>query len=90
MRRLIVMGEHIVPAAKLLFADSDRYTPQQMAQWSELEITVQEDGSYAVWVNLIDDADLLQDRRADHTGMIERLLPYADKIIEDKATAFDE
>ena len=83
MKRLIVMGDHILPAAKLLFADSDKYTAKQMAQWPELEITVQDDGSYAVWVNLIDDADLLQDRKPDHTGIVEQLLPYVDETIED-------
>ena len=33
MKRLIIMGDHILPAAKLLFADSDKYTAKQMAQW---------------------------------------------------------
>lgn len=83
MKRLIIMGDHILPAAKLLFADSDKYTTKQMAQWPELEITVQDDGSYAVWVNLIDDADLLQDRKPDHAGMVAQLAPYVDETIED-------
>ncbi len=83
MRRLIIRGNHILPAALLLFADSEKYTQRQMAQWPELEITVQDDGNYAVWVNLIDDADLLQDRRMDHTGIVEQLMPYVDEILTD-------
>lgn len=83
MKRLIIIGDRILPAAKLIFADSDRYTQKQMASWPELEVTVQDDGSYAVWVNLIDDADLLQDRRHDREGLVERLMPYVSEIIED-------
>lgn len=83
MKRLIFIGRHIVPAAQLLFADDDRYTPQQYAKWPELEVTVHEDGRYAVWVNLIDDAELLRDTRRDTTHVVERLAPYVDEIIED-------
>lgn len=83
MKRLIIIGDHIMPAAQLLFADSDRYTPQQFALWPELEITVQDDGRYAVWVNLLDDADLLQDTKKDTKHVVEKLTPYIDEIIED-------
>ena len=83
MKRLIIMGEHILPAARMLFEGQDKYTEQQMARWPELEITVQDDGSYAVWVNLLDDADLLQDRQRDRDGMLDRLAPYVDEILPD-------
>lgn len=59
MKRLIFIGEHIKQAAKVLFAEDDRYTPQMEARWPELEVTVHHDGRYAVWVNLMDDAELL-------------------------------
>lgn len=83
MKRLIIMGKHIIPASQLLFADNDRYTPQQYASWPELEVTVQEDGSYAVWVNLLDDAELLQDTRPDRQQIVAKLAPYVDEIIVD-------
>lgn len=82
MKRLLIMGGHIVPAARILFDGDDRYTPQQYAAWPELEVTVQEDGRYAVWVNLLDDADLLQDTRRDSRNVVEQLNPYVDEIIE--------
>ena len=53
-----------------------------MAQWPELEVTVQ-DNVNAVWVNLIDDADLLQDRRPDSRKVIARIEPMADEILTD-------
>ena len=83
MKRLIIMGKHIVPAAQLLFANDDRYTPKQYAGWPELEVTVQEDGRYAVWVNLLDDAELLQDTRHDHDQIVAKLAPYVDEIVVD-------
>lgn len=83
MKRLIFMGKHILPAAKILFEGKDTYTAKQMAQWPELEVTVQDDGRYAVWVNLIDDADLLQDRRPDTGNVIARIQPLADEILTD-------
>ena len=83
MKRLIIMGKHILPAAMILFEGSDQYTQKQMASWPELEVTVQDDGSYAVWVNLIDDADLLQDRRPDKDGRVERILRYVDETLDD-------
>ena len=83
MKRLIIIGKHIVPAARLLFAGNDRYTPQQYASWPELEITLQDDGRYAVWVNLLDDAELLQDTKKDTNHLVEQLLPYVNEIIED-------
>ena len=83
MKRLIIMGAHIMPAAQLLFAGSDRYTPQQFARWPELEVTVQDDERYAVWVNLLDDAELLQDTKKDTGHIMEKLAPYVDEIIED-------
>lgn len=82
MKRLIIMGSHIVPAARLLFAGDDRYTSQQYAKWPELEVTVHEDGRYAVWVNLLDDADLLQDTRHDAAQVVAQLAPYVDEVIE--------
>ena len=48
MKRLIFMGKHILPAAKILFEGEDTYTIRQMAQWPELEVTVQDNGTYAV------------------------------------------
>ena len=83
MKRLIIMGKHIVPAAQLLFANNDRYTPKQYASWPELEVTVQEDGRYAVWVNLLDDAELLQDTRHDRDQIVAKLAPYVDEIVVD-------
>ncbi|MDO4286818.1 MAG: hypothetical protein Q4C40_03750 [Eubacteriales bacterium] len=83
MKRLIFIGRHIIPAARILFADNDRYTPQQYASWPELEVTVQEDGRYAVWVNLLDDAELLQDTKKDTGHLVKQLDPYVDEIIED-------
>lgn len=83
MRRLIFMGRHIVPAAQILFENDDRYTPQQYAKWPELEVTVHDDGRYAVWVNLIDDAELLQDTKPDLRHLVEKLTPYIDEIVED-------
>lgn len=83
MKRLIFMGDHIVQAARLLFPEDDRYTQKQIALWPELEVTVQEDGRYAVWVNLVNDADLLEDTRRDTRGVVAQLLPLADEIIED-------
>lgn len=83
MKRLIIMGKHIIPASQLLFADNDRYTLQQYASWPELEVTVQEDGRYAVWVNLLDDAELLQDTRPDRQQIVAKLAPYVDEIIVD-------
>lgn len=83
MKRLIFMGKHILPAAKILFEGEDTYTIRQMAQWPELEATVQDNGTYAVWVNLIDDADLLQDRRPDSRKVIARIEPMADEILTD-------
>lgn len=44
MKRLIFIGEHIKQAAKVLFAEDDRYTPQMAARWPELEVTVHHDG----------------------------------------------
>ncbi len=83
MKRLIIIGDNIVPAAKQIFADSERYTEQQMAGWPELELTVQDDGSYSVWVNLMDDAELLQDRTKDRSGMVEKIMPYVSEIVVD-------
>ena len=40
MKRLIFIGEHIKQAAKVLFAEDDRYTPQMSARWPELEVTI--------------------------------------------------
>lgn len=40
MKRLIFIGDHIKQAAKILFAEDDRYTPQMAARWPELEVTV--------------------------------------------------
>ena len=83
MKRLIFMGNHIIEAARILFAKDDRYTSKQIALWPELEVTVHEDGRYAVWVNLVNDADLLQDTRHDDGNFVQKLLPFADEIIED-------
>ncbi|MDO5549267.1 MAG: hypothetical protein Q4F79_12385 [Eubacteriales bacterium] len=83
MRRLIFMGKHILPAAKILFEGKDTYTEKQMALWPELEVTVQDDGRYAVWVNLLDDADLLQDSKRDTQNTIARIEPMADEILVD-------
>ncbi|MCD8356225.1 MAG: hypothetical protein LUE11_06600 [Clostridia bacterium] len=83
MKRLIFIGKHIVTAAQILFAGNDRYTPQQYARWPELEVTVQDDGRYAVWVNLLDDAELLQDTKKDSGHLVQKLAPYVDEIIED-------
>lgn len=83
MKRLIFMGKHIVPAARILFQNDDRYTSKQYASWPELEVTLHDDGRYAVWVNLIDDAELLQDTKRDASGLIAKLTPYVDEIIED-------
>lgn len=80
MKRLIIMGSHIVPAAQILFDGDDRYTPKQYVGWPELEVTVQDDGRYAVWVNLLDDAELLQDTRHDTKQMVQRLMPFVDEI----------
>ncbi len=78
-----MMGQRIVPAARILFDGDDRYKPQQYAQWPELEVTLHEDGRYAVWVNLLNDADLLQDTRHDTKQVIKRIAPYVDEVIED-------
>ena len=84
MKRLIFMGKHIMQAAMILFEDNDDFTTKQIASWPELEVTVREDGRYAVWVNLIDDAELLQDTRRDTKGVLEKLLPYVDETIVDE------
>lgn len=83
MRRLIFIGEHIKQAAKILFAEDDRYTPQMAARWPELEVTVHHDGRYAVWVNLMDDAELLQDTIPDHKNLVRQIAGFADEVIED-------
>jgi hypothetical protein len=83
MKRLIFMGKHILPAAKILFKGKDTYTEQQMAQWPELEVTVQDNGRYAVWVNLIDDADLLQDSKPDTQNIVSYLEQMADEVLLD-------
>lgn len=83
MKRLIFIGEHIKQAAKILFAEDDRYTPQMAARWPELEITVHHDGRYAVWVNLMDDAELLQDTIPDHKNLVRQIAGFADEVIED-------
>lgn len=83
MKRLIFIGEHIKQAAKVLFAEDDRYTPQMAARWPELEITVHHDGRYAVWVNLMDDAELLQDTIPDHKNLVRQIAGFADEVIED-------
>lgn len=83
MKRLIFIGEHIQQAAKILFAEDDRYTPQMAARWPELEVTVHHDGRYAVWVNLMDDAELLQDTIPDHKNLVRQIADFADEIIED-------
>lgn len=83
MKRLIFIGEHIKQAAKVLFAEDDRYTPQMAARWPELEVTVHHDGRYAVWVNLMDDAELLQDTIPDHKNLIRQIAGFADEVIED-------
>ena len=83
MKRLIFIGEHIKQAAKVLFAEDDRYTPQMAARWPELEVTVHHDGSYAVWVNLMDDAELLQDTIPDHKNLVRQIAGFADEVIED-------
>ena len=83
MKRLIFIGEHIKQAAKVLFAEDDRYTPQMAARWPELEVTVHHDGRYAVWVNLMDDAELLQDTIPDHKNLVRQIAGFADEVIED-------
>ena len=83
MKRLIFIGEHIKQAAKVLFAEDDRYTPQMAARWPELEVTVHHDGRYAVWVNLMDDAELLQDTIPDHKTLVRQIAGFADEVIED-------
>ena len=83
MKRLIFIGEHIKQAAKVLFAEDDRYTPQMAARWPELEVTVHHDGRYAVWVNLMDDAELLQDTLPDHKNLVRQIAGFADEVIED-------
>ena len=83
MKRLIFIGEHIKQAAKVLFAEDDRYTPQMVARWPELEVTVHHDGRYAVWVNLMDDAELLQDTIPDHKNLVRQITGFADEVIED-------
>lgn len=83
MKRLIFIGEHIKQAAKILFAEDDRYTPQMAARWPELEVTVHHDGRYAVWVNLMDDAELLQDTISDHKNLVRQIAGFADEVIED-------
>ena len=83
MKRLIFIGEHIKQAAKVLFAEDDRYTPQIEARWPELEVTVHHDGRYAVWVNLMDDAELLQDTIPDHKNLVRQIAGFADEVIED-------
>lgn len=83
MKRLIFTGAHIVPAAKILFAGDDRYAPSMMARWPELEVTVQDDGRYAVWVNLLDDAELLRDTGPDPDGRIPRIAALADEVLTD-------
>lgn len=83
MKRLIFIGEHIKQAAKILFAENDRYTPQMAARWPELEVTVHHDGRYAVWVNLMDDAELLQDTIPDHKNLVRQIAGFADEVIED-------
>ena len=83
MKRLIFIGEHIKQAAKVLFAEDDRYTPQMAARWPELEVTVHHDGRYAVWVNLMDDAELLQDTIPDHKNLVRQIEGFADEVIED-------
>ena len=83
MKRLIFIGERIKQAAKILFAEDDRYTPQMAARWPELEVTVHHDGRYAVWVNLMDDAELLQDTIPDHKNLVRQIAGFADEVIED-------
>ena len=83
MKRLLFIGEHIKQAAKVLFAEDDRYTPQMAARWPELEVTVHHDGRYAVWVNLMDDAELLQDTIPDHKNLVRQIAGFADEVIED-------
>lgn len=83
MKRLIFIGEHIKQAAKVLFAEDDRYTPQMAARWPELEVTVHHDGRYAVWVNLMDDAELLQDTIPDHKNLVRQIAGFVDEVIED-------
>ena len=83
MKRLIFIGEHIKQAAKILFAEDDRYTPQMAARWPDLEVTVHHDGRYAVWVNLMDDAELLQDTIPDHKNLVRQIAGFADEVIED-------
>ena len=83
MKRLIFIGEHIKQAAKVLFAEDDRYTPQMAARWPELEVTVHHDGRYAVWVNRMDDAELLQDTIPDHKNLVRQIAGFADEVIED-------
>lgn len=83
MKRLIFIGEHIKQAAKVLFAEDDCYTPQMAARWPELEVTVHHDGRYAVWVNLMDDAELLQDTIPDHKNLVRQIAGFADEVIED-------
>lgn len=83
MKRLIFIGEHIKQAAKILFAEDDRYTPQMAARWPELEVTVHHDGRYAVWVNLMDDAELLQDTIPDHKNLVRQIAGFANEVIED-------
>ena len=83
MKRLIFIGEHIKQAAKVLFAEDDRYTPQMAARWPELEVTVHHNGRYAVWVNLMDDAELLQDTIPDHKNLVRQIAGLADEVIED-------
>lgn len=83
MKRLIFIGEHIKQAAKILFAEDDRYTPQMAARWPELEVTVHHDGRYAVWVNLMDDAELMQDTIPDHKNLVRQIAGFADEVIED-------
>ena len=83
MKRLIFMGKHIVPAARILFEGKEEFTPKRISQWPELEVTLHDNGRYAVWVNLIDDAELLQDTRPDSNHLIEKLTPYVDEVITD-------
>ena len=83
MKRLIFIGEHIKQAAKVLFAEDDRYTPQMAARWPERDGTVHHDCRSAVWVNLMDDAELLQDTIPDHKNLVRQIAGFADEVIED-------
>ncbi len=84
MKRLYFMGGHKRAAAALLFGEQEDFQEEDYQKYQELEVVLHQDGRFSVWGNLTEDADLLRDTKPDKQGVIAKLLPLADEVLEEE------